>query len=49
MNLDTIGIPSIIGSDSYSDSLLTGSKAGAIIVVFEEGKGRTDQHNIILN
>jgi len=49
MNLDTIGIPSIIGSDSYSDSLLTGSKAGAIIVVFERGKGRTDQHNIILN
>jgi hypothetical protein len=48
-NLDIIGIPSIMGSDSYSDSLLTGAKAGAIIVVFEEGKGRKDLHNIILN
>lgn len=49
MNLDIISIPSICGSDTYSDSLLTGAKAGAIIVVFEKGKGRVDTHNIILN
>lgn len=48
-NVETITVPSIMGSDTYSDSLLTGSKAGAVINIFEEGKGRTDQHNIILN
>jgi len=48
-NLEIITVPSIMGSDEYADSLLTGAKAGAVINIFEEGKGRTDQHNIILN
>lgn len=48
-NVEMIQVPSIMGSDSYSDSLMTGAKAGAVINIFEEGKGRTTQYNIILN
>ena len=47
--VEMIKIPSIMGSDDYSDYLMTGSKAGAVINIFEEGKGRTTQYNIILN
>lgn len=48
-NLEVIQIPSVMGSDEYSDTLMTGAKAGANFSVFEEGKGRTIQYNIILN
>jgi hypothetical protein len=48
-NVEMIKIPSIMGSDDYSDTLFTGAKAGAAINIFEEGKGRTTQYNIILN
>lgn len=48
-NVEMLQIPSVMGSDEYSDSLMTGSKAGAVINIFEEGKGRTTQYNIVLN
>lgn len=48
-NVQTIQVPSIMGSDPYSDSLFTGAKAGAVITTFTKDKGLTDIHNIILN
>lgn len=48
-NIEMITIPSVMGSDEYSDSLLTGAKAGANFSVFEKGKGRTISYNIKLN
>lgn len=47
-NVEIIQSPSIMGSDEYSDSLMTGAKPGAILCVFEEGKGKTIQYNINL-
>lgn len=44
-----LGMRSIMGSDEYSDTLLTGSKAGAKIYMFEDGKGKTFTKDIILN
>ena len=41
--------PSFIGSDTYSDSLMVGSKAMSRIYKFEEGKGLIQTTNIILN
>jgi hypothetical protein len=48
-NLQTIQVPSVMGSDEYADSFFTGAKAGALITTFTKGKGLTDIHNIILN
>lgn len=48
-NVEIIKIPSVMGSDEYSDSLLTGAKAGFNISIFEEGKGRPTKHDPILN
>ncbi|MNF55134.1 hypothetical protein D3C84_365840 [compost metagenome] len=48
-NIEVIQLPSIMGSDEYSDSLMTGAKSGANISVFEEGKGRTISYNFTLN
>lgn len=48
-NMEVIQVPSIMGSDEYSDSLMTGAKAGASLHVFEEGKGRTISYSIVLN
>lgn len=48
-NVQAIQVPSVMGSDEYADSLLTGAKAGALITTFTKGKGLTDTHNIILN
>lgn len=48
-NVEVIQIPSVMGSDPYSDTLLVGSKASALITTFTKGKGRTDFHTIILN
>ena len=48
-NCEIIIAPSIMGSDEYSDDLLTGSKAGIIFDIFQEGKGRRITYDIILN
>jgi hypothetical protein len=48
-NIEVIQLDSIMGSDEYSDSLMTGAKAGANISIYEEGKGRTVSYNFVLN
>ncbi|MBW3699420.1 hypothetical protein C2U27_03920 [Bacillus aerophilus] len=48
-NVQVIQLPSVMGSDEYSDSLMTGAKAGANLSIFESGKGRTIQYDYILN
>lgn len=48
-NIQTIQVPSVMGSDDYADQLLSGAKAGALITTFTKDKGLTDIHNIILN
>lgn len=48
-NMEVLVTPSIVGSDTYSDSLMVGSKSSAKLYVFEEGKGHTQSYNIILN
>jgi hypothetical protein len=48
-NCEVILLPSIMGSDEYSDQLFTGSKAGAKLCVFEKNKGHVQTYNIILN
>ena len=48
-NVEILQMPSIMGSDEYSDSLMTGGKAGAKFFVFEEDKGKTIEYSIILN
>lgn len=48
-NIEVIQLDSIMGSDEYSDSLMTGAKAGANISIFEEGKGRGVSYNLTLN
>jgi hypothetical protein len=48
-NMEVVQLPSVMGSDEYSDSLMTGAKAGANLSIYEKGKGRTIQYNYILN
>lgn len=48
-NIEVVQLPSIMGSDEYSDSLFTGAKAGANLSIYEEGKGRTVSYNFVLN
>jgi hypothetical protein len=48
-DVETIQIPSVMGSDEYSDSLMTGAKAGALFDIYEKNKGRTIQYKIKLN
>lgn len=48
-NIEVIQLPSIMGSDDYSDSLMAGAKAGASFDIYEEGKGRSISYNFILN
>jgi hypothetical protein len=48
-NVEVIQLDSIMGSDEYSDSLMTGAKAGANLSIYEEGKGRTISYSFILN
>lgn len=47
-DVELVQIPSVMGADEYSDSLMTGAKAGAIFSVFERGKGRTIEYRIKL-
>lgn len=44
-----IGVGSIIGSDEYSYKLRKSADATASCVIFEEGKGKTDEHTFVLN
>ena len=48
-NMEILQIPSVMGSDEYSDTLMTGSKAGAVLYVFEKGKGKTITYDLTLN
>jgi hypothetical protein len=48
-NIEVIQLPSIMGSDEYSDSFFSGAKAGASLDIYEEGKGRSISYNFILN
>lgn len=48
MDVESIGVPSIIGIDSYSMSLNATSNPGATLLLFEEGKGKTVQYTIKL-
>jgi hypothetical protein len=48
-DIEIIQVPSVMGSDEYADSLMTGAKAGAIFDVYEQGKGRTINYKIKLN
>lgn len=47
-NIKILQTPSIMGSDEYSDSLMTGAKPGAAFYVFEEGKGKKITYDIDL-
>ena len=46
---EIIGLPSIIGTDGFADSLLEGSKPSAVLFRFEQGKGRNQENKFILN
>jgi hypothetical protein len=48
-NIEVLQLPSIMGSDEYSDTFFSGAKAGASFDIYEEGKGRTISYNFILN
>ncbi|MFT0803231.1 hypothetical protein VSK91_19520 [Bacillus swezeyi] len=48
-NIQVIQLPSVMGSDEYSDGLMTGAKAGANLSIYESGKGRIIQYDYILN
>lgn len=48
-NRQIIVLPSIVGSDPYSQSLMLGSKSEAKLMCFEETKGNNITYNLILN
>lgn len=48
-NMEVLVCPSIVGSDSYSDSLFVGSKSSAKLYGFTKGEGHTDTKTFILN
>lgn len=48
MDVESIGVPSIIGIDSYSMSLNATANPAATLLLFEEGKGKTVQYTIKL-
>lgn len=48
-NAEMIQVPSVMGSDKFSDSLGLASKAGATFDIYQKGEGRTIQYNIKLN
>ena len=48
-NVEVLIASSFIGSDPYSDSLYTGSKASCGIYGFDEKQGHTETYKIILN
>ena len=48
-NTEVIIVPSLVGSDPYSDSLMCGSKSMAKLYKLEKGCGITENYTIILN
>jgi hypothetical protein len=46
---EVIILPSVMGSDKYSDMLMTGAKAAGKLLIFEEGKGKVTSHTLKLN
>lgn len=48
-NIDIIRVPSIVGSDTFSDSLGKSAKAGALFIEFTEAQGKRSVTEIILN
>lgn len=46
---EVIILPSVMGSDKFSDRLMTGAKAAAKLLIFEEGKGKVTSHTLKLN
>jgi hypothetical protein len=48
-NIEVIQLPSVMGSDEYSDTFMAGAKAGANLSIYETGKGRTISYNFVLN
>lgn len=44
-----IGVGSLVGSDDFSMTIRKSADATASFVIFEEGKGKTDEHTIVLN
>lgn len=44
-----IGVGSIVGSDEFSMTLRQSADATANFIVFEEGKGKVDEHTYVLN
>lgn len=49
VNEEVICVPSIVGSDPYSDSLCVGSKSMAQMYVFDDVEGHIETKNFILN
>lgn len=45
----SIGIGSVVGSDEYSMKLRKSADATASFIIFEEDKGKVDEHTIVLN
>ena len=45
----SIGVGSIVGSDDFSMRLRKSADATASFIIFEEGKGKTDEHTFVLN
>jgi hypothetical protein len=48
-NIKIIILPSVMGSDHFSDSLFTGAKAGATLIEFKSNKKGLTTHEIVLN
>ncbi|QDX94738.1 hypothetical protein EEL30_22105 [Brevibacillus laterosporus] len=46
---EIIILPSVMGSDKFSDRLMTGAKAAGKMLIFEEGKGKVTSHTFKLN
>lgn len=44
-----IGVGSVVGSDDFSMTIRKAADATASFIVFEEGKGKTDEHTYVLN
>jgi hypothetical protein len=48
-NVEVVQLPSVMGSDEYADTFMSGAKAGANLSIYETNKGRTISYSFILN
>ena len=48
-DVETLVLPSLIGSDPYADKLMVGSKAAIKIFGFDKKYGHTESYKYILN